>query len=230
MIENDFYKSIIEHDLNPFVLFDSDGKLTDFNKEAEFLFNFVTPKELYDLAILYASQSMGFNQKFISLKYGKFLYYAILVGYIDDENIGLRLYKEVNTKDEIKMNQNMELTNIYNLIELSKSTTLIQSDVKIEEVYDVSIPEIKLNINEFILILNECFSMFEDEKNMVLKVNLKIGEYEIIEDVKYQIISIEFKINKDIELNDNLDKKLSKSIINYYINKNILFLELPMIL
>lgn len=225
-----FYKQLIENDLNPFILFDSNGKMKDFNAEAEFLFNFVQPKQLYELAISHASSSFGFNRKFISLKYGKFLYYAILVGYLDDDNIGLRLYKEVSIIDEMAMNNNIELANIFHLIDLSKTTTLMQSKIKIEETYDISIPETKLHINDFLLILNECFELYKDEKEISLKVHIKIGEYEIIKDNKYQIIAIEFRSSNSVEVPKSLERKVSNTYINIFLNNNILNLELPMIL
>ena len=140
---NNFYTELLENDLNAFIAFDNNGKLKDFNKEAEFLFNTVAPSELYELAISHAPLSFGFSRKFISLKYGKSSYYAILVGYINDDEIGLRLYKEVTSKNEILHPQSVEYVNIFNLLDISKSTTLLQSDIKIEELYDISIPEVK---------------------------------------------------------------------------------------
>ncbi|MCK5111697.1 MAG: hypothetical protein KAQ94_09270 [Arcobacteraceae bacterium] len=230
MENNNFYANLIENDLNPFILFDNNGKIKDFNQEAEFLFNFVKPKELYELAVSHASINFGFNRQFISLKYGKIQFYAILVGYINDEEIGLRLYKEVCREKEVVKITNIELANIFSLIELSKTTTLLQSDIKIEEIYDISIPQVKLNINEFLLILNDCFTFYKDEKELSLKVYIKTGEYEIIEEKKYQIISLEFKANSPLEIHKSLENKLSKTHINLFFSNNILNLELPMIL
>ncbi len=230
METNNFYSNLIENDLNPFILFDSNGKMRDFNREAEFLFNFVQPKELYELAVSHASIDFGFNRKFISLKYGKITFYAILVGYISDDEIGLRMYKEVCSQEEIIKTTNIELTNIFSLIDLSKTTTLLQSDIHIEEVYDISIPQIKLNINEFLLILNECFSIFQSDDRLDLKVYIKTGEYEIIQDTKYQIVSLEFKVNRDIEIKKYLEKMIIKTHMNFFVNKNILSLEFPMIM
>ncbi len=229
-MDNTFYTQLIENDLNPFLLFDSSGKLKDFNKEAEFLLNFVKPKELYELAVYHASLNFGFKQKFIKIRYEKFKYYAILVGYISDDEIGLRLYKEVCTHNEIAKIKNIELTNIFSLIDLSKATTLFQSDIKIEEIYDVSIPNIKLNINEFLLILNECFSIFKNENHLILKVYIRTGEYEIIQEQRYKIMAIEFISKNDIYISDSLKEKLEKTYINLFYHNRIFNLELPMIL
>lgn len=230
MMENNLYTQLIENDLNPFLLFNSDGKLKDFNTEAEFLLNFVKPRELYELAVYHASINFGFNHKFIYLQYEKIKYYAILVGYISDDEIGLRLYKEVCSQNKIIKIKNIELTNIFSLIELSKSTTLLQSNIKIEEIYDISIPQIKLNINQFLLILNECFSIFKELDKLSIKVYIKIGEYEIIEGERYKIMSIEFISNINIIISKSLKEKLDKTHINLFHHKDVLSLELPMIL
>lgn len=230
MDKNEFYINLIENDLSPFILFDSDGKMKDFNKEAEFLFNFVKPKELYNLAIENAPLNFGFHNKYIPLMYGKLKFYAILVGYINDSEIGLRLYKEVCTDSEIQMNQDIELANIFSLIDLSKSTTLIQSDLIIEETYDISIPDIKLNINAFILTLNDCFSLFINDEQIKLKVYIKTGEYELLDGQKYQVASIEFLFVNDITLDNELKVKASKANINIFLDIKTLKLDFPMIL
>lgn len=227
---NDFYSALLENDLNAFIVFDNNGKIKDFNKEAEFLFNAVTPYELYELAISHASLSFGFNRKFISLKYGKSLYYAILVGYINDDKIGLRLYKEVTSKNEIFHSESIEYVNIFSLIDISKNTTLLKYDIEIEEVYDISIPEIKININQFLLTLNECFSLFKHKHKLQLKVYIKIGEYKIIKAKKYKVVSIDFKADDVIYPNNSLINNALKAHINIFIEKQTLKLEFPMIL
>lgn len=221
-----FYEELIENDLNPFILFNSNGKIKNFNKEAEFLFNFVTPKELFDLALSYASNTFGFKREFINLKYEKQSFYAILVGYINDDEIALRLYKEVAIVEAINIETNFQETNLFTLIELSKSTTLINSTLKIEEIYDISIPELKLDINQFLVTLNTIFEHLRDLKTLTLKVFIKTGEYEIINTKKYNIISIEFKSNEKIDFID----------INQFKNTNVFFvqntikIEIPLIL
>jgi len=221
-----FYEELIENDLNPFILFNSNGKIKNFNKEAEFLFNFVTPKELFDLALSYASNTFGFKREFINLKYEKQSFYAILVGYINDDEIALRLYKEVAIVEAINIETNFQETNLFTLIELSKSTTLINSTIKIKEIYDISIPELKLDINQFLVTLNTIFEHLKDLKTLTLKVFIKTGEYEIINTKKYNIISIEFKSNEKIDFID----------INQFKNTNVFFvqntikIEIPLIL
>ena len=226
----EFYEELIENDLNPYLLFDSSGKVKSYNKEAEFLLNFVSIKELFELAVSNASIDFGFSQKYISLKYNKQSYYAILVGYASEDEIALRLYKVVSNKTNAINNEKLKLVNIYSLIDLSKNSTLLNSTLHINELYDISIPEMKININDFLLLLNDCFTYFSDEQNLSLQVQIKIGEYEIIENNKYKIVALEFRSNKKIELDYAFEQKAQKAHVNIFCNHNSLMLELPIIL
>jgi hypothetical protein len=221
------YEELLENDLNPFIVFNSHGKLINFNKEAEFLFNFVSTKELFDLTVLYASITFGFEQKFINLQYGKQSFYAILVGYVTENEIILRLYKEVSKQEPLKINNNLTKTNIYTLIELSKNTTLINSQLHIKEIYDVSIPEFKLNITDFLNILNFIFEQIKTMRYITLKVYIKTGEYEIIDHKKYNIVVIEFYSKDKVNFSYNDDQKMD---FNIFFNQNKISLEIPLFL
>ena len=225
----DFYEELLEYDLNPYLLFDSNGKIKSYNKEAEFLMNFVGVKELFELAVSNASLSFGFNKKYISLKYNKLFFYAILVGYKNDDEIALRMYKVVANQVNTINNNKLKLVNIFSLIELSKNSTLLNSDLKIDELYDISIPEMKLNINDFLLCLNDCFSIFKNDEYITLQVQIKIGEYEVLNHKKYKIIAIEFISDKKIDYDESLEYKAQKVNANIFFTHNKLRLELPII-
>lgn len=226
----DFYEQLLEHDLNPYILFDSNGKVKSYNKEAEFLMNFVGVKELFELAVSNASINFGFAHKYISLKYNKQLYYAVLVGYISDDEIALRLYKSVSNQGNVIDDQKLKLVNIFSLIELSKNSVLLNSNLIIHEIYDVSIPEIKININDFLLCLNDCFSMFANDDQITLQVQIKVGEYEIINNEKHKIVALEFTTDRKVEIDQSLELKVSKANANIFFNHNHLRLELPIFL
>ncbi len=229
-MDSNLYASLIEHDLNPFILFDSEGKLKDFNKEAEFLLNSISKKELFELAVANASQNYGFEKKFLPLTFGKASYYAILVGYVSDEEIALRLYKEVAYEEQNVTNSNVELVNIYSLIELSKNSVLLQSDINIKETYDISIPEIKINISNFIMALNDCFEQYKETKELSIKVFIKTGEYEVINGKKYNVLAIEFTSNeKKLELISSLVQSVKKANMHIFSNKNKASLEITML-
>jgi nitrogen-specific signal transduction histidine kinase len=229
-MENNLYAAILENDLNPFILFDSNGKLKDFNKEAEFLFNYVQPKDLFDLAVENASQSFGFNKQYVHLEYNKVSFYAMMVGYLNDEEISLRLYKEVEPPKEVQTQANTEITNIYSLIELSKGTMLLQSDLEITEMYDISIPEMKININNFLLTLNDTFETVSNFDNIELRVYIKTGEYQVVAGQKHKIVCFEITSFDTIDVVNNLKSNAKKAGINLFIKDKEIRLEFPMIL
>jgi len=230
MLNKEFYTDLLENDLNPFIIFNANGKIKSCNKEAEYLLNFVSGRILFDLAISNASKTYGFNQKYISLQYNKLFFYAILVGYEDDEQIVLRLYKVVSNQVNTINQDKLKLVNIFSLIDLSKNTTLMESDLKIEELYDISIPDMKININDFLILLNHCFVYFKDDNNISLQVQIKIGEYEIIDDKKYKIVALEFSTNRKLEVDKILEEKATKANSNIFVYQNKIIIELPIIL
>ena len=223
------YEELLENDLNPFILFDGDGKMKNFNKEAEFLLNFIQPKELFNLAVSYASQTFGFRKEFISLVYEKQSFYAILVGYLSDDEIALRLYKEVNSAKTLKIDSNLKEANIFTLIELSKSTTLLGCNLLIDEIYDVSIPPLKLDVNDFLLALNAIFEQLKKESTITLKVSIKTGEYEVIDQKKYKIIAIDFIGEKKISHQFQGDGLKKNTLLQFVTKHNSISLELPLI-
>jgi hypothetical protein len=225
---NNIYELILENDLNPFIIFTSTGKLKEFNKEAEFLFNFVPIKDLYELCINNASQTYGINKEFINLKYKKQSFYAILVAYINDDEIAIRLYKEVAPVKSITIDKSYQTSNIFMLLKLSKNTSCSNTKLKIDEIYDTSIPEFKIEINQFLLTLNQIFASLNYQNNLRLGVHLKAGEYKIINQKKCHIVCIKFSTNKQVIL-DTLDYK-KNSTMNIYQKNNTIEVEIPLIL
>lgn len=230
MQDCDFYLNLVENDLNPFFLFNSNGRIDNYNKEGEFLLNYVSQKELFDLAVLNASKSFGFKQKYINLKYNKYEYYAILVGYENEDKIALKLYKAISNQLNTINKDKLTLSNIFNLIDLSKKSTLINSKLQIKDIYDISIPDSKIDVHNFLLCLNSCFLYFVDDDNISLKIYIKTGEYEVINDTKYKIIIIEFISHSNIAIDNSIEQKAIDANINLFVTKNKLLLELPLIL
>ncbi|MEA3289921.1 MAG: hypothetical protein U9Q04_07020 [Campylobacterota bacterium] len=225
-----FYEQLLENDLNPYLLFDSNGKVKSYNKEAEFLMNFVSVKELFELAVSNASLNFGFSHKYVNLKYNKLNFYAILVGYATEDEIALRLYKSVSNENITINDEKLKLVNIYSLIDLSKNSTLLSSQLQIEELYDISIPDMKINVNDFLLCLNDCFLMFVDDEMITLQVHIKTGEYEIINKKRYKIVSIDFIANRKVQNVTELEIKAKKANANIFFNSNRLKLEVPILL
>jgi hypothetical protein len=202
-----FYEELIENDLDPFILFNGNGGVERYNKKADFLLSFVSYKEIYDLAIANAPQRFGFKRTFIDLEY-KESYYAVLVGYVDEDYLGIKLYKKTIPTNQIKIDEKYKLVNLYTMIELSKNTILSGSGIKFEEDYDLTIPDTKINIDHFLKILNEIFLAYKNNDSVKIRSHLKLGEFIKIEGQKYQVCSIRFE-SQSAKIGENL-KLLAK--------------------
>ncbi len=226
----EFYEEMMEHDLDPFMMFNSAGKLSKYNKEAEYLLSYVSSREIYDLAVSNASLSYGFKRSFVSLHYERNIFYAILVGYLDEERLGIKLYKEVS--DNVKHDIDTQKTevNIFTLINLSRNSTLSQSSIMINELYDPSLPDIKLGVEKFLNLLNHIFREYQEADELSLKVFLKIGETMLLEGKKYPICSIKFH-SFDTTIKDTtvLFPKAKEAGVSLFVKDDFIMIEFPLI-
>jgi len=207
---NKLFSNIIENDLNPFLIFNKDAKVIYYNKEAEYILSYINAKEIYDLAISLAPHNFGYKSTFINVIYNRIKYYAILVGYEDDEHLGVKLYKEV-INDEFKLSDdNTTKTSVYTILELAKNNFKSQNNIKIRKNFDPSIPQMKLLAKEFLALLNFVFKSLNTNDPLELTVSMKIAEIIRINNKRYPICIIKFKQNNIDVKNKNELLKLTK--------------------
>jgi len=184
-----FEQQWIEYDYNPFILFDSNGKIISLNSEAQFLLGSTTPAELFTLAQTYANINFGFKTSFIDLEYGRYKFFGLTVGYENEEEIGIKLYQMPSMKLSAKKPEG-ELTNIFTITDLCISTNSIGSNIEFTKTYDPTIPDIVINSNLLIKVLNKIYHSFTDNTSVDTKVFYRIGEHVKFEGKKYSIVSI----------------------------------------
>ena len=186
-----FFEEWVELDLNPVLSFSSSSKILYSNSEAQFLLNRIKPKELFDLALTYAPKTFGALTSYIDLTIKNYTFYAITVMYENEDEIHMKLYKSAMVKKESKLNiKNINITNIFTLMDLAISTSKIKTNINFTKNYDPSIPEFKLDASAFIKTLNQIFEAFSESKNVSCSILLKIGEYIKIDGKKYSLISL----------------------------------------
>jgi len=219
----------IEYDYNPFILFNSSGKIVSLNAEAQFLLGSTTAAELFDLAKTYASISFGFKTTFIELEYGRYKFFGLTVGYQDEEQIGIKLYQAPSYK-LTATKPNGELTNIFTIIDLCIATNSINTDITFAKDFDPTIPDVIVDSNNLIKLLNKIYEYFRENETIITKVFFRVGEHIKFEDKKYSIFSITVKAESG-----NTDKiheleTLAKSS-NFYIDihNTEVTINLPMI-
>jgi len=226
----DFYEKFIEFDYNPFILFNKNGKIISLNQEAQYLLGSVAPNELYQLALSYASENYGFKTTFLNLDYGKFRFFAICVGYENDEEIALRLYRYPELKIETIEDSDTDLVNIYAILDLCISSNATKFSANFTKDIDPTLPEVKLNTKSFIKVLNQIFESFKNSSKIKIKLYIKIGEYIKLKNKKYTLFAIE--LSGDRLNSADLEKiKDSAKSINSFIEsgKKKIILNIPMI-
>jgi hypothetical protein len=219
----------IEYDYNPFILFNANGKIVSLNAEAQFLLGSTTTNELFELAKTYASINFGFKTTFIELEYGRYKFFGVTVGYEDEEQIGIKLYQAPSYKLNTTK-PNGELTNIFTIIDLCIATYSINSDIIFKKDFDPTIPDVIVDSNKLIKLLNKIYEYFKDNDTILTKVFFRIGEHIKFEDKKYSIFSIAVKA-KDVDESKTDELETLAQNSNFYIDisDRKVTINLPMI-
>lgn len=184
-----FEQQWIEYDYNPFILFNENGKIISTNSEAQFLLGVTSSSTLFELAKVYANVSFGFKTTFVELEYGRYKFFGVTVGYENEEQLGIKLYQAPSFKLNTKKPDG-ELTNIFTITDLCIATNSISSSIIYSKSYDPTIPEIIVNSNGLIKILNKMYTCVEENKKIDTKVFYRIGEHIKFDGKKYSIFSI----------------------------------------
>lgn len=224
-----FEQQWIEYDYNPFVLFSGSGKVISLNVEAQFLLGSVSAEELFSLATTYASVSFGFKTTFLELHFGRYNFFALTIGYENDDQIGIKLYQAPSfklTKHEPKG----ELSNIYTLVDLCIATFCINSKIVFEKDFDPTIPEIIIDANDFIKTLSKIYACYENNQKIMTKIFYRIGEHVKFGDKKYSIFSVEVS-SQNINQERVNELKLFAEDKNFYIDfQKKITINIPMII
>ncbi len=223
-----FEQQWLEYDYNPFILFNSKGKILSLNSEAQFLLGATTASELYELATTYANVTFGFKTTFLDLEFGRYKFFGLTVGYENEDEIGIKFYQAPSFKIENPKPKG-ELVNIYSLVDLCISTNSINSSTIFTKEFDPTIPEIIINSNSFIKILNKIYSCYDGNEKINTKIYFRIGEHIKFEDKKYTIFSVEIS-GQTLDQKKVNELKVLTSNSDFYIDiKRKITFNIPMI-
>jgi hypothetical protein len=185
-----FDQQWIEYDFNPFILFNSTGKIVSLNTEAQYLLGAIEGSAIYKIATTYASSSFGFKTTFLELEFGRFKFFGITVGYEDEDQIGIRLY-QLPSFQFTKQKPDGQLVNVYTLIDLCISSNSIGSQTRYSKELDPTIPEIRLQTELFIKLLNKIYTAMLGNEKILTRLFFRVGEHIKFEGEKYSLFSIE---------------------------------------
>jgi len=219
-----------EYDLNPFVVFSSQGKLLNYNEEAEYILSFVSPHKLYELAVNHAPKSFGIQRSQVHLRYDRYTFCALLVGYLDDEKIGIKLYKEMTNAVPNAVKGDTTMANLFSLLQLSKNSVFASKDILITESLDPTVPDMKLQVEKFLKLLNNVFMQFVNNREIEIVVRLKIGQNMIVDGKSYPICNVRIRGQKINIQNENLLYSLAQEAnVMLIIKDEKVIIEFPII-
>ena len=228
-----FYERMIEVDYNPFILFSQDGKILNLNKSAQFLLGSTSPQALFEHAVSHATTSFGFKTTHLDLSFGRFHFFALCVGYESEDEIGIMLYRtpSVEPKIDSSLQSRHNAVNIYSLIDLCVSTTSIGTNRTIHRDFDPTVPEIRIDSDQFIKMFSLILSASGDDNTLTIKLALNIGEYIKIEQKKYSLFSLKVSNNISFETEEThrIEKFASKLGGKISFDANEIILDLAII-
>jgi len=220
-----FNEAWIEYDYNPFVSFDENGRVKSINQEAQYLLGETTPKSIFELAKDYAKITYGFKTTILDINFGSFSFYAITVGYMVENEIGIKLYKKA-AKKLASIGEYGEIVNIYSLLDLCISAASASSSkTRHTKIFDPTFPDIRLRIEGFTKLINKTYQSYLESNNIETKLTLNTGEYLKFEGKKYPIFSLYIDgENRDKSLEQNIEKIAidANSIVQFKDTKTIL--------
>ncbi len=225
-ISSDF-KFFIEHDANPFFIFNSNGKLLYLNQSAEYVVNEMNLKELFELALTYAPKNFGNKVTNINLSYGFINFYAINILYQNDDEIALHLYNKPSKIADKSIFEGFTKTDINVLLKANLELFKMNFNGKIKFFVDLDIPKFHLNQNLTSILLRNSLELFKNSNQLNIELKLKIGEMILINNKKYPIVSLKMQSDqrdnccdvdiKDLAVRNYINTSLKKSSISFEI-------------
>ena len=225
------FRFFIEYDANPFVLFNSKGKIIYLNSSAEMLMGSCTREKLFEVALSYAPKSFGYKKTLLDLSFGYFEFYAINVLYENEEEIAIHLYNKPMAKLNSSVNlEGYSKTDINLLFEANIELFKMQYSGELKLITDYDLPKLHIHQNNFSFLIRKIFEQMKNSKEIIINIKIKIGEMIVVNGKKYPIILF-------ILQSEHRDKKSDKEIqniamenyINIHFKETSIALEIPAI-
>ena len=225
------FQPFVEWDNSPFILFNAEGKILYLNNVSEILFGYVSKQELYDIALAYAPQTFGYKTTTLSLNYDSFNFYAITVGYENEDQISIRFYNAPRAKPSSPLEtEKFMMTDINILLEANIALFKTKNNNPLNLLADQDLPPFKIDQNRFSKLLRKTLDAFRSSDSISITLKLLIGEHVIIADKKESIVQLAIAANGRYNDADNEIKSLaSQSHISCLLKEHTIKLEIPLI-
>jgi len=225
------YQNFIDWDNSPFILFDSNSKILYLNNSAEILFGYVSKRELYDLALAYAPQNFGYRTTILSLNYDAFTFYAITVGYENEDQISIRFYNAPRIRSNTPIERDKLVTTDINLLLEANIALFRTKNTNILQLLtDHDIPAFKIDQNKFSKLLRKTLDSFRSSDSINITLTLLTGEHVIIEGKKKPIVQLSVEANGRYSDADEEIKNIAMQChISHLLKERTIKLEIPLI-
>jgi len=225
------FKAFVEWDNSPFILFSAEGKILYLNNVAEILFGYVSKQELYDISLAYAPQTFGYKTTTLSLNYDVFNFYAITVGYQNEDQISIRFYNTPRAKPSSPLETDkLMITDINILLEANIALFKTKNSNPLSLLADQDLPHFKMDQNRFSKLLRKTLDAFRASDSISITLKLLIGEHVIIANKKEAIVQLEVKANgRYHDTDDEIRSLASQGHISCQLKEHTIKLDIPLI-
>ncbi len=224
------FQPFVDWDNSPFILFSQRGKILYLNNSAEILFGYVSKKELYDLALAYAPQNFGYKTTTLTLNYDAFNFYAITVGYENEEQLSIRLYNAPRIKAATSLERDkLATTDINLLLEANIALFKTKNSNNLQLLTDPDLPTLKIDQNRFSKLLRKILESYRASDSIRITLKLLVGEHIIIEAKKVPIAQLSVEANGRYIDTDEEIRALSKQChITAALSEHTIKLDIPL--
>ena len=225
------FQAFVEWDNSPFILFSAEGKILYLNNVAEILFGYVSKPELYDIALAYAPQTFGYKTTTLSLNYDAFNFYAITVGYENEDQISIRFYNAPRAKPSSPLETDkLMMTDINILLEANIALFKSKNINPLQLLADQDLPPFKIDQNRFSKLLRKTLDAFRASDSISITLKLLIGEHVVIADKREAIVQLSVAANgRYNDADDEIKSLASQSHISCQLKEHTIKLEIPLI-
>ena len=211
----------IQKDYNPFIIFDKNGKIVYLNDEAEYLLSFINYKDIFEFTITNAKNKQGLFTTFGEYRFDKFEFGGVTIGYTNNEEIGIKLYKTLSFPKKCEKIKELEKINLFFIVDFCRNYIFLDKNIDFVDDFDIDIPQFYTNKKELIEVLNGVLKSFSNNQIKIV-IKFEIGETLKVNNQKYGVIGIKIYGQKNkIDINSNFF-----TIVK---NKNFVEILLPFI-
>lgn len=230
-ISNIDYQFLLDIDSNPIIVFNNDGKIVYLNDNGEILMGYAKVKEIFSLAINNAPKEYGVKNTQIELTYNHLHFYAINVGYLSDEWIGIRFYYRPRARKHSKKITGKDiLTDINQLLGVAIDQFTIASNCDIRLFTDQDISPTLLNQNSFSKLLRKTLSQFRAAHYLDITLKFNIGDHVVINNKQCRLINLKFASSARYCSEDSFIDELSNDLnIQCNLQAESIAFEIPLI-